>query len=190
MRWMRHSNLEGSHAFLGASKYSWLNYDDEKITDAYYNFLATQRGTRLHEIAAQLIREKIILPKTQQTFNMYVNDAIGFDLRPEQVLYFSENCYGTADAIGFDERKSFLRIHDLKTGVNQASLHQLEIYAALFFLEYDIPVNEVDMELRIYQNDDILVENPTIEDIAPIMDKIVTFDKIIEQIKKEYEHGT
>lgn len=190
MRWMRHSNLEGSHAFLGASKYSWLNYDDDKIVESYYSFLATQRGTRLHELAAKLIEEKVTLPKTTQTFNMYVNDAIGFRLRPEQVLYFSDNCYGTADAIGFDEKEYFLRIHDLKTGVTPASIHQLEIYAALFFLEYDIPVNEVDMELRIYQNDDILIENPTIEDIAPIMDKIVTFDKIIEQIKKEYEYGT
>ena len=67
---MRHSNLEGSHAFLGASKYSWLNYNEDKLTDAYYNFLATQRGNKLHEIAAQLITEKIILPKNQQTFKM------------------------------------------------------------------------------------------------------------------------
>ena len=80
MRWMRHSNLEGSHAFLGASKLSWLNYDDDKIVESYYSFLATQRGTKLHEIAAQLIEQKILLPKTTQTFNMYVNDAIGFNL--------------------------------------------------------------------------------------------------------------
>ena len=180
-----HSRLEGQHAFLGASQYSWLSYDEDKLVDKYYNFLATQKGTRLHDLAAKLITERVKLPDEPKTFNMYVNDAIYYDMRPEQKLAYSENCFGTADAIFFDERSYFLRIHDLKTGVNPASLHQLEIYAALFFLEYDLPVNEVEMELRIYQNNDILSSNPTVVDIAPIMDKIVTFDKLIEQIKKE-----
>jgi len=139
----------------------------------------------MHELAAMLIKQHVRLPEEGKTFDMYVNDAIYYDLQPEQKLYYSDNCFGTADAISFDERDYFLRIHDLKTGVNPASLHQLEIYAALFFLEYDLPVNEVEMELRIYQNNDILQSNPTVVDIAPIMDKIVTFDKLIEQIKKE-----
>lgn len=185
MRWMQHSRLEGQHAFLGASKHSWINYNEDKLTDAYYNFLATQRGTELHALAAMLIKQKVYLPDDKVTFNMYVNDAIDYDLRSEQILYFSDNCFGTADAIGFDEHKGFLRIHDLKTGLTPASLHQLEIYAALFFLEYDLPVNDIDVELRIYQNDDILIDNPSIEEIAPIMDKIILFDKIIEEIKRE-----
>jgi hypothetical protein len=147
--------------------------------------LATLRGTELHELAAMLIKQRVRVEDKGKTFDMYVNDAIKYDMRPEQKLYYSENCFGTADAIFFDEHDYFLRIHDLKTGANPASLHQLEIYAALFFLEYDLPVNEVEMELRIYQNDDILIGNPTVVDIAPIMDKIVTFDKLIEQIKKE-----
>ena len=147
--------------------------------------MATLKGTEMHELAAMLIKQHVRLPEEGKTFDMYVNDAIYYDLQPEQKLYYSDNCFGTADAISFDERDYFLRIHDLKTGVNPASLHQLEIYAALFFLEYDLPVNEVEMELRIYQNNDILQSNPTVVDIAPIMDKIVTFDKLIEQIKKE-----
>jgi hypothetical protein len=190
MRWNKHSRLEGQHAFLGASQYSWLNYDEDKLADKYYNFLATLRGTQLHELAAKLIEAGQDLPDRGKTFDMYVNDAIHYGLKPEQILYYSENCFGTADAIRFDEREYFLRIHDLKTGVNPASIHQLEIYAALFFLEYDLPVNEVEMELRLYQNDDIFVSNPTVVDIAPIMDKIVAFDKLIEQIKKENENGT
>ena len=44
-----HSNLEGQHAFLGASKYHWINYDETKVADAYSKFLATQRGTVLHD---------------------------------------------------------------------------------------------------------------------------------------------
>ena len=42
MIWNDHSREvpEGAHAFLGASKYSWLNYDEEKLIEAYSNFLA------------------------------------------------------------------------------------------------------------------------------------------------------
>lgn len=185
MKWNRHSRLEGQHAFLGASKYEWLNYDEEKLTERYFNMLAVQRGTKLHALAAQLIEERVKLPANNKTFNMYVNDAIGFRMKPEQLLYYSENCFGTADTILYSEKDSFLRIHDLKTGMTKPSMHQLEIYAALFFLEYDLPVNDTEIELRIYHNDDILVANPDIEIIAPVMDKIVTFDKVIEQIKKE-----
>lgn len=189
MRWNRHSRLEGEHAFLGASTYSWLNYTEDKLTDKYYNYLATLKGTRMHDLAAKLIEERVELPDRDTTFNMYVNDAIYYNMRPEQKLYYSDNCFGTADAITFDENKYFLRIHDLKTGITPASLHQLEIYCALFFLEYDLPVNEVEMEIRLYQNNDIVKGNPTVVDIAPIMDKIISFDKIIEEIKKENRYG-
>ncbi len=104
-------------------------------------------------------------------------------MTPEQVLYFSENSFGTADAISF--RNNLLRIHDLKTGVTPAHMEQLEIYAALFCLEYAIKPSEIEMELRIYQLDDVLIFQPTVEDIAPIMDKIRTFDKILKRIKAE-----
>lgn len=125
------------------------------------------------------------LPKSQKTLNMYVNDAIGFKMKPEQVLYYSDNCFGTADAIVF--RNNLLRIHDLKTGVTRAHMEQLEIYAALFCLEYNKKPSDIDMELRIYQNNEILVHNPTVEDILPIMDKIITFDKLIDRMKMEGE---
>lgn len=114
---------------------------------------------------------------------MYVNDAIGFRMRPEQVLYFSDNCFGTTDAISF--KSGVLRIHDLKTGVTPASLHQLEIYTALFCLEYGIKPGDIEIELRIYQNDDVLVGKPEGPDIVPIMDKIIIFDKRINKIKQE-----
>lgn len=190
MNWNDHSIEvpEGSHAFLGASKYSWLNYSEDKLKDTYLNALAKQRGTELHALAAECIRLKQRLKGTQTTLAMYVNDAIGFRMRPEQVLFYSYNCFGTADAISF--RKNFLRIHDLKTGVTPASLHQLEIYASLFCLEYDIKPGSLDgIELRIYQNDDILIGKPEADVIAPIMDKIITFDKIIDSIKESEGYG-
>ena len=185
MNYNKHSDLEGKHAFLGASKYHWINYDDDKLIESYSKFQATLNGTILHDFACQCITLGQKLPKSQKTLNMYVNDAIGFKMKPEQVLYYSDNCFGTADAIVF--RNNLLRIHDLKTGVTRAHMEQLEIYAALFCLEYNKKPSDIDMELRIYQNNEILVHNPTVEDILPIMDKIITFDKLIDRMKMEGE---
>ena len=190
MRWKKHSRFEGQHAFLSESKHSWIVYSDDELVKSYYAFLATKKGTKQHELAAMLIEQGEKLPDIRRTLNMYVNDAIDFGMRPEQKLYFSDNCFGTADAISFDEDLGFLRIHDLKTGVTPVTnktgrIPQLEIYAAYFFLEYDYDLRDIDIELRVYQNDDIIVEKPYIDDIAPIMDKIVYFDKLIEQIKRE-----
>ena len=179
----KHASVEGMHAFLGASKYHWIHYDEAKLRDSYAKYKAAQKGTALHELAAQCIRLGQRLPKSKKTMNMYVNDAICYDMTPEQVLYYSENCFGTTDAIGF--RNGLLRIHDLKTGMIPAHMEQLEIYAALFCLEYDYKPSEIDMELRIYQSDEILVDNPRADDILPIMDKIITFDKVIAKIRAE-----
>ena len=112
MQWNDHSRLTGQHAFLGASKYHWLNYDAQRLADAYLSFQAKEKGTRLHAFAAECITLRQKLPKSKKTLNAYVNDAIGFRMIPEMVLYYSENCFGTADAISFND--DLLRIHDLK----------------------------------------------------------------------------
>lgn len=182
MNWNNHSRIEGKHAFLGASKYHWINYDCDKVVDAYDKYKAVQRGTELHEFAAQCIRLGQRLPKSNKTLNMYVNDAIGFKMQPEQVLYYSDNCFGTADAISF--RDGVLRIHDLKTGTVAAHMEQLMIYCALFCLEYKFKPIDISAELRIYQNNDILLFEPAVDDILPIMDKIKQFDKILEKLKE------
>lgn len=171
----RHSNLVGQHAFLSASKYHWLNYDEEKLLTVYDNFLAIQRGTELHDFAKRCIELGIKLPKSKKTLNAFVNDAIGFKLTPEQILYFSDNCFGTTDAIGFKD--GVLRIHDLKTGQTPASINQLKIYAALFCLEYNYPPNKIKIELRLYQNDEIIFEEANPEEIQSIIEKIIRFDK-------------
>ena len=176
-----HDNLKGLHAFLGASKYHWINYDNQKLIETYSNWRAAERGTELHDFAAQAIRlgQKL---QGKKTISAYVNDAIGFKMTPEQPLFYSENCFGTADAISF--KNNFLRIHDLKTGVTPASMNQLFIYAALFCLEYKYKPADIQAELRIYQNDEIVVCEPTVDDIVPIMDKIITFDKLIQEMKE------
>ena len=181
----KHSNFEDQHAFLGASKYHWINYDEDKLINSYSNFLATQRGTVLHEFARQCIELGQKLPKSQKTLNMYVNDAISFRMSPEQVLFNSENCFGTADAISFDERKGILRIHDLKTGKIPAHFEQLMIYAAIFCLEYSFDPSKLQIELRIYQNDEVVELFPDPNDIQEIMNTIIRFDKLLKNRKME-----
>lgn len=183
MNFNKHFELEGKHAFLGASQYSWLNYDEDHLIERYNSYTAAQKGTRLHNFAAECITLGQKLPRSKKTLNMYVNDAIGFKMTPEQPLYYSENCFGTADSISF--RGKMLRIHDYKSGVTPAKMDQLMIYAALFCLEYDYKPYDIDMELRIYQSNEIIYDNPLPEDIHDIMLKIVEFDNIIKRLKQE-----
>jgi hypothetical protein len=183
MNFNTHSNLVGRHAFLSPSNYHWINYDEDKLDRVFFMQLAAQRGVELHSLGHQLIRLGVKLPTTRKTLNMYVNDAIGYRMTPEQSLYYSDNCFGTADAIGF--RANRLRIHDLKTGLTEASMHQLEVYAALFCLEYRFKPFEIAIELRIYQNDEVRVEEAEADHIFHIMDRIITFDKRINAIRLE-----
>jgi len=182
MRFIKHFALEGKHAFLSASKYHWIRYDEDKIARSYLSAMAAARGTELHEFAANAIRLGVKL-QGRNTIAMYVNDAIGFSMEPEVVLAYSDNAFGTADAISF--RKNTLRIHDLKTGESPANMDQLMIYVALFCLEYKIRPSDIRIELRIYQNDAIIVHIPELDDIAHIIDKMITADKIINRIKEE-----
>jgi hypothetical protein len=183
MHFNTHSNLAGQHAFLSASKYHWINYDDDKLDQVYVAALAAKRGTELHEFAHQAIRLGIKLPRSQKSLNMYVNDAIGYRMTSEQILYYSDNCFGTSDTISF--RKNMLRVHDLKTGITPTSHHQLEVYAALFCLEYKFKPFDIQIELRVYQNDEIRAYEADPDTIAHIIDKIITFDKRITAIKLE-----
>ena len=184
MNFNEHWNQVGKHAFLGASQHSWLNYTKEDLTNAYNNYLAKERGTRLHAFAAECIELGQTLPRTQAglTLNTYVNDAIGYRLQPEKVLYYSDNAFGTADAIEF--RKNVLRIHDLKTGKTEAKIEQLMIYAALFCLEYKKNPEDIMIVLRIYQDNRIFEKIPEPQDIREIMAKMIMFDKYIIDIQK------
>lgn len=190
MIWKKHSELDGAHAFLSPSKYHWLNYTDEKLRLTYQRHLATLRGTELHAYAEQAIRLKRRQPRNSDSVNMYINDAIGYGMQPEQPLVYSGNCFGTADAIAFDEKHRTLRIHDLKTGEIPAHMEQLKIYAALFFLEYanDLGIEnirDISVELRIYQSGEVLVENPSSEEIEIIIDKIIDCDETIQDERRK-----
>ena len=191
MNFNSHYALEGKHSFLSPSKYSWIRYDAEKLLQSFENKMEAALGTELHLLAAMAIKRGIKLADTQQTLNMYVNDAIGYRMTPEVILYVSENAFGSADAMWFGKppgkRRNLLRIHDLKNGVSKASMDQLKIYAAYFCIEYDFKPHQLEVELRIYQNDYIMVEEPDPEEILHIMDVTKTFDKLITQRRMEAE---
>ena len=188
MNFVKHLNLEGLHAPFSPSQSSWLRYDDDKALEVYENKRAAQMGTRLHAWAKETIDLGIKQPRSNKTLYAYVNDAIGFKMDTEVVLFYSERFFGTADAISF--RNNFLRIHDLKTGkVGKFDSHveQLEIYAALFCLEYRIKPHEIKMELRVYKNDEVVTHNPEPEDILKIMNHIIHLDKLIAQVDEEVD---
>lgn len=202
----KHSNLEGQHAFLGASKYYWLNYSEDVLITRYKQQYATTIGTILHNLAHDLISNHIKLSKTTdkhlislelirngidpelfdpgtilETLAPFVNDAIGFKMSSEQILYYSDNCFGTADAISF--RNGVLRIHDYKSGTIPAHIEQLTIYAALFCLEYKIkPYDITEIELRIYQNGEILYHKPEPAEIEAVITKIIDSNNIIDRL--------
>lgn len=207
----KHSNLEGKHALLGGSKFYWIN-DISKADKLkrIRSFYTTDLGTALHEVAKKRIKYGYKLSKYDKksviidiletgipeiilssidfdavfdNLQAYVNDAIGFKMIPEQILYYSDFCFGTADAIAF--RDNFLRIHDYKSGLTPAHIEQLEVYASLFCLEYKIKPVDIQMELRIYQNNEVLIHNPEVDEIVPIIDQIISYNKFITKIQKE-----
>lgn len=200
MIWKDYSRLKGTHAFMSPSRYSWVNMDLEKIIFSKSRSYATQIGTLLHSYAAMNIEAKWRINKSDKrdvvrylvvenkvpvraveteigrmflNLMLYVNDCIGYNMDPEVLLYFSKECYGTTDAISWDDKNKDLKIFDLKTGVTPANLKQLEIYAALFCLDYNIKPSQINsIELRLYQNAEIVGEMLNPIDLVPTIDKI------------------
>lgn len=212
MNWNTHSNLIGKHALFSPSSVHWLNYstDEDSINAIFARYKAqysTLIGTTLHEFAEKRIRYCLRMYKTDKNNVMmylldkgipmsvidmdflfdnlfhYVNDAIGFRMEPEVILYYSENCFGTTDAIYF--RNKELRIHDYKSGQTPTHIEQPLIYAALFCLEYDIKPMDISTVLRIYQANEIVESTPEPEEIQNAMDQIIRLDKIVSKWKAE-----
>src|SRR3954454_884473 len=170
LRFRKHSHLEGQHAFLSPSSYHWINYDAEKLEFRYKTLRAALEGVEQHRYAAICITEGIVQDDETTTLGLYINQSIQYRMSPEVVLFYSPNAYGTVDAIAYRHR--LLRINDLKTGVTRVSEHQLEVYAALFCLEYEIdPFSLRDIELRIYQDGSCQVHHGDPYFIQGIMDK-------------------
>jgi hypothetical protein len=179
-----HPQLEGTHAILSPSQYAWINYTPEKMEERLKSLQAAARGTSLHALAAHAIKERIYFStdnEEQLALAGYVNDAIDFEMKPEQMLVYSVNCYGQADAIGFEETEMFLRVHDFKSGVSPTSEKQLYVYAALFCLEYQFLPYEMGGELRIYQFDGYRSFEIDSGFLAHVYDMIRMHDQHIEE---------
>lgn len=184
LRFRKHSHLEGQHAFLSPSSYHWINYDEEKLRFRYKTLRAALEGVEQHRYAAIAIEEGIIQDDETTTLGLYINQCIQYKMQPEVVLFYSPNAFGTVDAISY--RYGILRVSDLKTGVSRTSEHQLEVYVALFCLEYGIsPFDMRGIELRIYQDGSCRPYYPDPKFIQEIMDKIVKFDVILNQLREE-----
>lgn len=182
MNFKRHLRLAGEHAFLSPSYYHWINYDHDRLTQRWYTWQRTKEGTEKHRYAAEAITERI-RQNGDSLLSLYINECIDFGMQSEVVLYYSDNAFGTADAISFEY--NILRISDLKTGDSPTSVHQLEVYAALFSLEYDVDPYEIEIELRIYQGDEVRTYDASPADIMAIAKKIIIFDHRINQLKRE-----
>lgn len=207
MYWNDHKKLEGTHAFLGASTYSWINWTDTLFEQRFKSQYSTTIGTAIHELASKCIKSRIKLnpgdvnlikvtlsnvgvPKS--VYNAediltnlipFVNDSIGYHMQSEIVLYYSMFCYGTTDAIGYDEKNKILRVHDYKSGANPAKIEQLHIYTALFCLEYHIqPKSLRGIENRIYQNFEVLEDFPTAETIEKYMELIKSRSEMAQKL--------
>jgi hypothetical protein len=186
VRFRKHSDLEGTHARFSASKYHWINWPDDKLDHALDFHDAAAKGTRLHEIARRAINDGIKLSMDpehmtepyQATLARYVNDCVDAGMQAEVLLKFSENFYGTADAIGY--KPGLLEINDLKTGVNKVSPKQLYVYAAYFFLEYEIPPYQNRVILRIYQNGEVFTFEAEIEYVLHVMSRITYIEERIQ----------
>lgn len=189
MKFHQYPQLVGTHAPYSASQSAWLRYDETKAVRVHLKKKAAMRGTILHDWAQQTIKLGIKQPDSNKTLYAYVNDAIGFRMDTEVILYYSPRFYGTADSISFRKinGRDMLRIHDLKTGEEPVSMDQLKVYAAFFCLEYKVKPQDIDIELRIYQNNKVIYCNPTAEEIQSIMDFVVARDKLLDKVDNEEE---
>ena len=213
MEWNDHHKLEGQHAFLGASKPQWTKWDNDTLVARFNSSHAADVGTAVHALAKDLIKAHIRLteydmklvdyavyksvPKAYpmgyntvsifKTLMPYVNDAIGFHMSPEVILYYSDNCFGTTDAIFYDEKKRLLRTHDLKTGVLPVHDEQLYIYNALFCLEYRKDPKDMMFSDRFYKCGEVKELNPTPKEIRKYMDLIISDDAFISKYLSGFE---
>lgn len=212
MKFVTYSDLEGEHAFLSPSQPHWIRYTEEKLVDRWQKAQAVERGTKLHEYAQMAIELNILQARNHNTLNMFINDAIGYKMTSEQVLFHDYLCFGTTDAIAYS--KNYLRIHDLKTGETEAHFDQLRVYAALFCLNYQRYVSDLrkkgesdidiarkldlnpkelhfdpmlmnGIELRIYQLGEVRTEIADPQEIRDLMDIIESEVVILKKVKAE-----
>lgn len=177
--------LKDHHSFMSPSKYHWLRYSREKLLDAFDKHMDSALGTRWHKFADEAIKLGFEAPNNTKTINLYINACIGHRMNTEMVLFYSEFCFGSADAINFDPETGILRIFDLKMGKTKVSGEQLIVYAALFCLNYNIKPQLIEYDLRIYQNDDVHQIETSFIEIEQAIEVIKENDLILRTERPE-----
>ena len=210
MIWKDYSKLKGTHAFCGASKKSWRDWNVDKLIISKQNSYAQEIGTLLHSYAEKNIKAHFRVYKADKRSVLryltvehnipstvvdidrlfpnlmnYINDSIGYRMDPEVVLYYSPDFYGTADAIYWNDKTKVLRISDLKTGVTPVDFKQLENYAAFFCLDYKVKPKDIEtMEFRIYQENEVMFAAPDpAEVLQPVIEQIIFFNKALMEFE-------
>ena len=159
---------------------------ETQIFNKYYIEECNDKGEYVQRLTIHgndlLMNLKYIPAECYESVKTFINDAVGYKMDSEKRVYYSRYFWGTTDAIKYDSASGLLRIHDLKTGIKPASFDQLAVYASLFCLEKTIKPETCQFELRIYQNDDISVDEPDSKTIREIMDIIIKRQSLINKI--------
>lgn len=191
MKFNRHPELEGLHAFLSPSNHSWQRYSEDHLVTTWENNKKKEQGTRIHAFASEAIKLRMRMdPEDVRAVNLFVNDAIGFGMSSEVPLFANKFVFGTADAIVYDEHAHILRIHDLKTGTGAVhSFDQLNAYAALFMIEYKLNPQDIVIIERLYQFDGFIEQEAPTDHILDLMAKINASGDILEEAEQQ-RYGT
>ena len=205
----RHLELEGRYALMSPSKPFWIGESDDAFLKRLVSGYASQIGNILHEEARKYITHRFKARKSdkqnlimalleggipravintldmdRQTANFmnYVNDSVSFMMEPEVTLKYSDYCFGHTDAIFYSDTDRVLRINDMKTGTSPVHMEQLLGYAGQFCLEYAVNPKSLKLcELRIYQNGDIIFDNPTSDMLMTLINEIRHKDELARQ---------
>ena len=172
------------HSFASGNIKAYESYDEENLDDVRKGFRNYVRGRypldqdKTASLACMFLDNMRYVPEESWlSVAQFINDGCQYKMNSEQPLWYSDNAFGTTDAISFYRNK--LRIHDLKTGDTPAKLMQLNIYAALFCLEYHKQPDQIKIELAIYQFGNVTKESPDPKDIRDLMDLIVEDDRVL-----------
>lgn len=196
MIFQSHLDVKGKHAFLSPSRVTWIEQSEEDLCRAYQRSYASDVGTSVHKIAEKCIFRGDKLSKSDrhlvtmaledygippdvfdssailETLVPFVNESIAYGMIPEVPLYYSPVCFGTTDAIAFNQDNGILRISDMKTGEAPSDMRQLLIYAGIFFLEYSFVPLDGKTELRIYQHGEVTLSKPSSDEVMSVVENI------------------
>jgi len=142
----------------------------------------------LSELGRTLLQNMKYIPnEVYGTLKAYINDSIAYFMVPEEcegVTDYSKDFFGTCDALYFESKSKTLRIFDLKTGSRPAKIEQVFIYAALYCLRNKVDPYDISFDLRVYQNEEVIIADQNPDLVRQFMDTIIRFDAMVRKHNK------